>query len=393
MGGGSKAPPQPDYTPIYQMQQATAEKAFALQEKQWDYFLQQDAKNQVVSDEVIKIALDRMEFEDTNAREDRERYETIFQPLEEQLAAEAEDYSSPWRIEKEAGEAEANIAQEFEASRKAAQDRLEMYGVDPSQTRSGALDMQARVAEAAAQAAAGNVARERTENIGRALRSEAINVGKGYPGQIAGSFNTSGGGGQQAAGTGLATTASAANTMGTPVQWNAAGQSAMGQWANLMAKSYDQQIDAYKAENAADQGSGWGDILGTVVGMGFKAWRGGVAEGGAIPDGYEAAARDAPGDIRFSDGGGYVPAEMSPSGGAIPDDVTAFVNDGGAAKINVGEFVFPKDVMEWKGQEWAQKEIIKARKAMNSGEEAPAQPQMGPPPDQMAGAIPPPGAA
>lgn len=67
-----------------------------------------------------------------------------------------------------------------------------------------------------------------------------------------------------------------------------------------------------------------------------------------------------------------IPASMSPSGGQQVDDVPAQVDDGGTARLNVGEFVIPRDVTEWMGQKFFQDTIIKARKAMQT--HAPAQP-------------------
>jgi hypothetical protein len=53
---------------------------------------------------------------------------------------------------------------------------------------------------------------------------------------------------------------------------------------------------------------------------------------------------------------------MSPSGGMQTDDVPAVVNQtGGAARLNADEFVIPRDVALWKGQEFFQKFIQKAR--------------------------------
>ena len=47
--------------------------------------------------------------------------------------------------------------------------------------RQGALDLGTRIAEAAAQASAGNQARIRTEQYGDQLMADAINAGQGYP--------------------------------------------------------------------------------------------------------------------------------------------------------------------------------------------------------------------
>lgn len=69
------------------------------------------------------------------------------------------------------------------------------------------------------------------------------------------------------------------------------------------------------------------------------------------------------GDFNFAGGGaipspttgGRVPPQASPSRGAITDDVPA--------NVNVGEFIVPRDVAMWKGQEFFQKLIAQARMA------------------------------
>lgn len=63
-------------------------------------------------------------------------------------------------------------------------------------------------------------------------------------------------------------------------------------------------------------------------------------------------------------GGGFVPPSMSPSRGQRTDDIPAVIpQSGGRAQINAGEFVLPRDVVAWKGQEFFQKMIQQARKA------------------------------
>lgn len=267
----------------------------------------------------------------------------------------------------EAGKAEADVAAQFEQARQTATDRLEQFGVDPSQTRQGALDLGTRVAEAAAQASAGNQARTNTENIGRALRSEAINVGRGYPGQIQASLAGAGQSGNQAVNTGLATTASGAQTMGTGQGWQGLGNQAVSGWGNILNAGFQNQLAAFQADQNAS--SGWGSALGTIGGLATAF----IQEGGVVPE-----------------PGRSVPVEASPSGGAIPDDIPAEIEGGAPARLNAGEFVIPEDVVGWVGEKGMQQFILKARKEMSGGNgERPAQPEMGPPmPPESVGAIP-----
>lgn len=74
-------------------------------------------------------------------------------------------------------------------------------------------------------------------------------------------------------------------------------------------------------------------------------------------------------------GGGAIPSSMSPSGGQQVDDVPAQIpQTGGRAQLNVDEFVIPRDVAMWKGQEFFQKMIAQSRKARMG---APAKPSQG----------------
>jgi hypothetical protein len=77
---------------------------------------------------------------------------------------------------------------------------------------------------------------------------------------------------------------------------------------------------------------------------------------------------------------------MSPSGGAIEDDIPAELPDGGPARLNAGEFVMPKRTVAWYGEKGMQAFIDKADKEMGLPKQPKAEPEVaqGPPPDQQA---------
>lgn len=368
MGGKSEAPAPPDYSELAAASEKSAEYAFATAQRQQDWAEKVYADNKFVADIVIDKALGSLDRQEADSARDRARYESIFQPLEEQLAYDAESYGSRERQEVEAGKAEADVAAQFEQARQTAQQNLEQYGVDPSQTRAGALDLGTRVAEAAAQASAGNQARTNTEAIGRALRSEAINIGRGYPGQIQASIAGSGQAGNQAVNTGLATTASGAQTMGTGQGWQGLGNQGLAGWGNVLDAGFKNQLAAWQADQ--NSSSGWGSALGLAGGL-MTAF---IEEGGAIPE-----------------PGRPVPVSASPSRGAVTDDVPAEIEGGMPARLNAGEFVIPEDVTKWLGEKGLQQVILKARKEMTGANgERPAQPEMSVPQESV-GAIPMPG--
>lgn len=339
MGGGKgSAPPPPDYTPIANASKEAAQISAELGREQLAWAKEQYASDKQITERVVNQFLSTQEINAATAAADRARYEKIYQPLEEKLVSEAETYASPERQAMEEGRAQAAVAQQFEQARDASLRQLESFGVDPTSTRAAALDIGLRAQQAASQAAAGNQARLATEATGRALRSEAINVGRGYPGQIAGQYGTAiqaGAGGVNAA---LAQTASGAQIMGTAPQYMGLQNQSLGTWSGALNAGYQNQLAAY---NASNQDSGWGTALGLVGSAAIKF----LADGGP------------------TDGGG-VPNDASPSDGAAIDDVPA--------RLTAGEFVVPKDVAAWKGEEYFQKLIDQSRKAKSEASAKPA---------------------
>jgi hypothetical protein len=415
----NKTPPPPDYSGIAAAMQQQTAAAQANQQQQMAWAKEQFDKSSAVTDELVKASLDRQAKLDAAGEEDRQRYKAVFQPLEDSLASEAQDYATPARREQRAGAAMADVTNQFNVARTAAQDRLESFGIDPSQVRAGALDISSRVSEAAARAGAGNMSREQTDATARALRSEAINVGRGYPGQVAQAYGLAGQTGQGAASTEFGNIQSGAGTMGSAPQWGSIGTQAAGTWGNLLHTGYSDLLDRYKAQNSTS--SGWGSALGLVGGIGLasigapatsglgmignKLVKGfGLAGGGRVPaeddeddpndmhaqndilaaqqvqdeierrrlQGYLSRTRAWPERHRFYAEGGPVPENMSPSGGVNVDDVPA-QGPTGAIQLDGGEFVVPADVVKWKGEEFFQKQIQQSREKRK---EAPAQPQV-----------------
>lgn len=268
MGGkGSKAPPPPDYSGVAAANAEAAQLARQTATEQLAWAREQYATDQNVTERVLATYLPAMESEAAAAREDRQRYQDVFQPVEDKLLREAEEYASPTRMEYEAGRAQSDVAQAFEAQRRSAMSELESYGVDPSQARAGALDRASRTVQAAAGAGAANTARLQTEAVGRALRGEAINLGRGYQSQIAQAYQTANNMGQSGVSSNLATTASGAQTMGTGTGWAGAQQGFLGNWSNALGgqgASWNAQMNA-NAQKGASSGAMIGAGVGAVA--------------------------------------------------------------------------------------------------------------------------------
>lgn len=325
-------PDPPDYSGLVAQSEKAAEYAFQISKDQLQWAKDQYGMDRELSDQVVGRLLDSMDQQTEWANEDRARYEGVYQPLEDQLAADAASFATPERQQMEAQRDMASVSTQFNGAREAAQRELESFGIDPSSTRYAALDLGTRQAEAAAKAGAGNNAVARIDAQGRAMRSEAINIGRGYPGQAAAAAAGAQGAGQGAVGSQLGTTASGASTMGTAPQWQGAGMAGLNSAGNFMNMGYNNQLAGFNAGQNAS--SGWGSVLGLAGGLFME-------DGGSVPEAIPTR-------------GGAIPAAASPTGGMAIDDVPA--------QLTVGEFVIPKDVKEWLGEKHFHQMIEKSRK-------------------------------
>jgi hypothetical protein len=138
---GSKAPEAPDLGPMAEGSMETARMAQETAREQLSWAREQDGMNRQLLDRVLTGQETIQQDQLGNAQQDRERYEQTFQPIEDNLVSEFQNYDSPERRAEERGRAVAEVSQSFDAARRNSLQRLESYGVDPSQTRNAALDI------------------------------------------------------------------------------------------------------------------------------------------------------------------------------------------------------------------------------------------------------------
>lgn len=338
-----------------------------------------------------------------------DQYENVALPQYRSLATEANSYASPEHMAADMGMAGATAAQAGQQQLDAAQRDLQSYGIDPSSGRYAALDKAAAVQNAANIAGAMNTQRQKDIETGQNLRLSAVQAGMQMPGQITNAQNTATQADSAAANASLANANTGRNLMGLPNDYL---KTAMELKLPPVYTPPNTSLSSGRATSDADRGGGTPQIVGSRggdtsdSGSGGDGWSdpnnytqpnpygGGTyntapsaaisnyntgagggdwglsdygdyvddgsgdgsfafAAGGAIPDGYTS--------------GGAIPDSASPSGGRQTDDVQA--------RLNAGEFVIPRDVALWKGQEFFQNLIDKSRQ-MREG--ASAKPQVKP---------------
>lgn len=114
------------------------------------------------------------------AREQWDRYKTIYAPIEESYVKDAQNYDSPENYAKAAGDASATVSSQFSKAR----DRMSRTpGLDPStpgaQANLAGLDL----AQAATDATQQNAARQKVKDTAYARKTDALSLGKGLPAQ------------------------------------------------------------------------------------------------------------------------------------------------------------------------------------------------------------------
>lgn len=179
------------------------------------------------------------------AAEDRARYKTTFEPLQDAYIKEAQDFASPARTQAAADTARADVAQAAAAANGTRTRQAMAMGVNPMSGRFADAGAKGATATALASAGAGNTARRVTEDQGRALKAGAINLGSGLainPGTAMGLSN----GSMQAGGS--------------------AAMAGYGQQGSLLNADFQNRMQAYNANNAM-----WGSLggaIGSIAGMG-----------------------------------------------------------------------------------------------------------------------------
>lgn len=307
----------------------------------------QIAPNTALTDQVVGNYLQSSNLSMRDAQNTSNLYNNTYVPEMEQMAQQAGEYGSNARAQVNAGQAESNSIQGSQAGINQTLSQLEGYGVDPSAGAFGSLLASQKTAQGAAAASAGTQASLGTQATGRQLLGQSVAVGEQQPGVEANFLNSNAAANAGASSAQLGNTSTQANAFqaatpfGTVAQNLTAPSTASSSQGSSQSSSQSQN---FTQANVPQQGP-------HNIG----------AKGGAIPDND---SDDVPTQ------GGAIDASMSPSHGAITDDINAHVNS--------DEFIIPRDVALWKGQEFFQKLIQQSRAGLAS---APAKPDNPAPPN------------
>lgn len=128
---------------------------------------------------VSQAQLDQMRQQTQIAAQGQQDYEQIYRPNEQRLAAEAAAYDTPERRAAEAAAASAQVEQQIAAQRGASMRDLERSGVNPASGKVAAIQGSMDLGAAKLKAGASTAAAKNVETVGRAMRSDVANLGRG----------------------------------------------------------------------------------------------------------------------------------------------------------------------------------------------------------------------
>lgn len=201
-------------------------------------------KSAEVGEQLLGWMQDRSKVTDQWATEDRARWKDTFQPLQDQYIADAKSWDTPQRRAQAASEAQADVRLQ---GRLAAGQRVRQamsMGVNPNSGRFLSAEAGASNDMALAAVGAGNLARDKIEAQGESKMANAINLGSG-----------------------LAVNPATSMQLGSSALSTGANGAMQGysQQGNLLNTQYQQQMQAYQADQQNSQGL-FGAI-GTIAGM------------------------------------------------------------------------------------------------------------------------------
>jgi hypothetical protein len=361
-------------TPAANMGRKASKRALKLAKKHMKWAKKQGKKNNKIVKPYVRQMMDTMADLKGDYDDDRERYDTVFKPLQDEylnniegyqgkadafsaevdkLKADAENYGSEANKSFMMGRSVQNVNKMFEDAREKNLSTLESYGINPSATRFGALDYNIRATQAMAQAQAGTQAGLDVDETSRAMFSDAltrelqargldkevldmkkgmVDLGEGVANRgiaEAGAAATIGGAGVNAK---LAASELAGKHRTSTNDFLSSTGSLINSWTNALNTGYSNSLEQQKLEQTEQ--SGIGSIIGAVAGIGRSF---------------------------FAEKGGRVPHALSPSGGAIADDVPSMLTS--------GEHVIDADTAKYFGTKYFDNLKSRAHDAMGIQEE------------------------
>ncbi|CAB4135467.1 Intramolecular chaperone auto-processing domain containing protein [uncultured Caudovirales phage] len=273
-GGGSAPAPDPNIG-IAQLEMSKISREYLESWKTeiWPTMKEQAEKQDVRADEQFALDKEIQQKQIVSADKTMAEFERNA-PNREAIYREAEQYNTAENKERLASEAIGDIKTSFGVQAADLERRNQSFGINPSSGRSMATQNANSVMQAATEGAAATRARNAAEQLGWAKKMDAIALSQGQFGNQATSTGLALNAGNQALQSGQVTMGNY-GALGSSM--NQANMGAMQGWNNvgqLGVQKYQADVSAYSAQQQANAASsaGFGSALGSIAGMGMKAY-------------------------------------------------------------------------------------------------------------------------
>lgn len=353
MGKGGSAPSAPDMSQNISNANSTYNTATsdAGQTMSTAQAYNQNAQNTLANS--VNAETPMMNSVNSTAQQNLSNYASTFQPLQQQEAQEAQNYTSTANQQAQEGAAMAGVNSAANAQRQASQQALASEGVDPASIHGAALDAQSRATQAASAAQAGTQAYQNNIQTGFNMTNSANQLGM----QVNDAGNSGATTGSNIANSNVSNTNSTnstgVNNLTAANTYLDSATSANSSAANIANQQYSDQMQQYQANQASANStlSSIGSIAGAAAMF--------MQTGGPVP---------AQGIPQPMSTGGLVHSQGALSQSPIPGST-----DTKPAFLTPGEFVIPKDVSDYRGHAYWYNQIDKARAEISARHGIPPQ--------------------
>jgi hypothetical protein len=238
----------------------------------WPGMKQQAVDQQNLSEKQVGLNMESQRRQMEIADEQYKRYKTVFEPLQNDIVKQANEYDTEANRERIASQALGDVNSQFENQRQQTRMQGRAYGIDPTSGRYQGAENANSVMQAGTAAAASTRARDAAVQLGWAKKMDAIGLGSGIFSNQATSTGLALNAGNAALGAGQipmsnysGMTASGGSAFGTGMTgYNMAGQ--------LGVQKYGTDVNAYNAQQQANASSsaGIGSAIGAIGGAAMK---------------------------------------------------------------------------------------------------------------------------
>ena len=231
-------------------------------------------KQDALSEKVTNQQLAAAEQAQGWATEDRDRFNNVFEPLQDQFIDTANNWDSAERQQQVASEAKADVLNNAAQQRGATQRQMTSMGVSPTSGRYAGVDRAGETTTALAAAGAENTSRNQVRKEGVAMRGDAINLGSGLSVNPATSLGLGVSSGSAAFGTTSANNSQAASLSNKVGQGYQGAMNGYNSQASILQNQYNSQLSAWQSSqaNAASNSSGLMSGVGSMAGMAMVAF-------------------------------------------------------------------------------------------------------------------------